>query len=171
MFRLLCTGGLLLVALPTSAGNRWMMEQNARELIEMADAVASQVQGVKPEEQLRFEARVVERGGQRVIHLERVSVTAAPQVQPPQAHAVQVPATQPQSVPASTAEYHPAIRYAPLLSAPDASAPRPAGLVGGGAALAEVNDFPGLLAQHPEAKAYELQGSGTGSGRSFWVSW
>lgn len=171
MLRLCYAGCLLAFALPAAAGNRWMMEQNARELIEMADAVAGQVQGVQPDAQLRFEARVVEREGKRVIHLDKVVV--APATTTPQAAApvVQPQATQPQSVVAATADYHPAIRYAPLLQGQSTLAQPATGLMGGGANLTEVGDFPALLAQHPEAKAYELQGAGVPPKRSFWVSW
>jgi hypothetical protein len=112
---------------------------------------------------------VVERDGKRVIHLDRVELipgaAAVPTTASPSAADVS-PAS------AAATNYQSAIRYAPIPQVQGAQF-QPSGALGGGTDLTEVQEFPKLLATHPEAKAYEFKGAGlpAAPNRSFWVSW
>jgi len=169
---------LALVVVDAWAGNRSLMEQNARELVEINRAVLESLKANSEDGEYRLTARVVEENGKRVIkvdHFERVGpVTAKPEEQAtssasgPTQEAGDAKAKDPnkdqkKNVLAPYGEHEPFVRFGPVTEpgpvlAPDASAgtpPSPA------PPLAiphqeERRRVEALLTSHPQLKVIEL---------------
>lgn len=176
----LVLAALALVVVDAWAGNRSLMEQNARELVEINRAVLESLKANSEDGEYRLTARVVEENGKRVIkvdHFERVGpVAAKPEEQAtssssgPTQEAGDAKAKdqnkdqnkdQKKSVLAPYGEHEPFVRFGPVTEpgpvlAPDASAgtaPAPA--------LAtphqgERRRVEALLTSHPQLKVIEL---------------
>ncbi len=64
------------------AGNKAMMENMAKELIQLNETVVQQLGGIENNEKIQLEARVVEKNGKKIIVIEQAIMTKVPENQP-----------------------------------------------------------------------------------------
>ncbi len=147
---LLCLGAAVGTA---AAGNQEMMEQKARELIQLNEQIVRQLDGVGKDSQVSFEARVTSTPeGDRVIYIDRATIVPAPAEVP-------VGATAEAPAGARATARQTFIRLGPI---PQGEALAVPGLDGGGAALQLYTDqstLQGLLDADPAVRTVQLKGA------------